>query len=155
MDRARGPAPVIRRAGSLALITGFLGMAGLHSGRAAFGCGPGHGRSRVGPPHRAGRSVTAKADVGLINATGLTSASVTLTTRVGGISASFTAAPAAVQVSANVGAITVHVPGTTSYKVAADARVGKTTVSAPQSASSGHAITATTDIGAITVAPST
>jgi DUF4097 and DUF4098 domain-containing protein YvlB len=100
-------------------------------------------------------SVTAKADVGLINATGLTSASVSLTTRVGGISASFAAAPTAVQASANVGAITVHVPGSTSYKVAADARVGKTTVSAPQSASSGHAITATTDIGAITVAPST
>jgi Putative adhesin len=99
-------------------------------------------------------SVTAKADVGLINATGLTSASVSLTTRVGGISASFTAAPTAVQASANVGAITVHVPGSTSYKVAADARVGKTTVSAPQSASSGHAITATTDIGAIVVAPS-
>jgi hypothetical protein len=49
----------------------------------------------------------------------------------------------------------VHVPGTTSYKVAADARVGKTTVSARQSASSGHAITATTDVGAIVVAPST
>jgi DUF4097 and DUF4098 domain-containing protein YvlB len=99
-------------------------------------------------------SVTAKADAGLINATGLTSASVSLTTRVGGISASFTAAPTAVQASANVGAITVHVPGSTSYKVSADARVGKTTVSAPQSASSGHAITATTDIGAILVAPS-
>jgi hypothetical protein len=99
-------------------------------------------------------SVTAKADAGLINATGLTSASVSLTTRVGGISASFTAAPTALQASANVGAITVHVPGSTSYKVSADARVGKTTVSAPQSASSGHAITATTDIGAILVAPS-
>ena len=99
-------------------------------------------------------SVTAKADVGLINATGLTSASVSLTTRVGGISASFTAAPTVVQASANVGAITVHVPGSTSYKVAADARVGKTSVSAPQSASSGHANTATTDIGAIVVAPS-
>jgi hypothetical protein len=98
-------------------------------------------------------SVTAKADVGLINATGLTSASVSLTTRVGGISASFTAVPTVVQASANVGAITVHVPGTTSYKVAADARVGKTTVTAPQSASSGHAITATTDVGAIIVAP--
>lgn len=60
-----------------------------------------------------------------------------------------------VRASANVGAITVHVPGTTSYKVAADARVGKTTVSARQSASSGHAITATTDVGAIVVAPST
>jgi hypothetical protein len=100
-------------------------------------------------------SVTAKADVGLINATGLTGASVSLTTRVGGISASFTAAPTAVRASANVGAITVHVPGTTSYKVAADARVGKTTVSARRSASSGHAITATTDVGAIVVAPST
>jgi len=100
-------------------------------------------------------SITAKADVGLINATGLTSASVSLTTRVGGISASFAAAPTAVRATANVGAITVHVPGTTTYKIAADARVGKTTVSAPQSASSGHAITATTDIGAITVAPST
>ena len=100
-------------------------------------------------------SVTAKADVGLINATGLTSASVSLTTRVGGISASFAAAPTTVRASANVGAITVHVPGTTSYKVAADARVGKTTVSAPQSASSSRAITATTDVGAIVVAPST
>jgi hypothetical protein len=99
-------------------------------------------------------SVTAKADVGLINATALTSASVSLTTRVGGISASFTAVPTAVQASANVGAITLHVPGTASYKVSADARVGKTTVSARQSASSGHTITATTDVGAITVAPS-
>ena len=100
-------------------------------------------------------SVTAKADTGLIVATGLTSASVSLTTRVGGISASFAAAPTAVQATANVGAITVHVPGTTSYKITADARVGKTTVSAPQSASSGHDITATTDVGAIVVAPST
>ena len=52
-------------------------------------------------------SLTAKTDVGLINATGLTSASVSLTTRVGGISATFTAAPTAVQASANVGAIVV------------------------------------------------
>jgi hypothetical protein len=98
--------------------------------------------------------VTAKADAGLINATGLTSASVSLATRVGAISATFTAAPTAVRASANVGAIRVRVPGTTSYKIVADARVGKTTVSARQSASSGHTITATTDVGAIFVAPS-
>ena len=88
-------------------------------------------------------------------ATGLAGASVSLTTRVGGISASFTVAPTAVRASANVGAITVHVPGTTSYKVTADARVGKTIVRARQSASSSHVITATTDVGAIVVAPST
>ena len=257
MDRARGPAPAIRRAGSLALITGFLGMVGLslagctssatlsssspasaspglsvpgthqataryqitdpvstvvivgHVGnvtvtggsgpdvtvtqlvyysktapattrtvsgktltvtydcRTQLVCGVAYtvtvprsvavrvtaGAGSVRLTGLAG-SVIAKADAGLINATGLTSASVSLTTRVGGISASFTAAPTAVQASANVGAITVRVPGSTSYKVAVDARVGKTSVSTPQSASSGHAITATTDIGAIVVAPS-
>ena len=99
-------------------------------------------------------SLTAKADAGIINATGLTSASVGLTTRVGGISASFTAAPRAVQASVNVGAITLHVPGSASYKIAADARVGKTSIKAPQSASSGHVITARTDVGAIVITPS-
>jgi len=99
-------------------------------------------------------SVTAKADVGLISATSLTCASASLTTNVGAISASFAAAPATVQASANVGAITLHVPGTASYKVTADAHVGKATVSITQNPSSAHAITATTDIGAIVIAPS-
>lgn len=99
-------------------------------------------------------NVTAKADVGLINATGLTSASVILTTNVGAISASFTAAPATVRAVARVGAITLHVPGTASYKIIANAHLGKTTVSAPQNSSSAHAITATTDVGAIVIAPS-
>jgi len=99
-------------------------------------------------------SVTAKTDAGNLTATGLASASVSMTTRIGGISASFTAAPTTVQATANVGAITVRVPGSVSYKVTADAHVGKTTVKVPQSASSGHVITAATDVGVITVAPS-
>jgi hypothetical protein len=99
-------------------------------------------------------SVTARADVGLISATGLTGASASLSTNVGAISASFAAAPATVQASANVGAITLHVPGTASYKVTADAHVGKATVSTAQDPSSAHAITATTDVGAILIAPS-
>ncbi len=99
-------------------------------------------------------SVTAKANVGLISATGLTCASASLTTNVGAISASFAAAPTTVQASANVGAITLHVPGTASYKVTADAHLGKATVSTTQNPSSGHAITATTDVGAIVIAPS-
>ena len=128
---------------------------GLHAGRTAFGGGPGDRRRRVGPAHRAGRERDRQGGCRAHQRHRPDGASVSLTTRVGGISASFTAAPTAVRASANVGAITVHVPGTTSYKVAADARVGKTTVSARQSASSGHAITATTDVGAIVVAPST
>ena len=99
-------------------------------------------------------NVTAKADVGLISAAGLEGASVSLTTSVGAISASFAAAPATVQAVARVGAITLHLPGGVSYKVSADAHLGKATVSAPQSSSSAHAITATTDVGAILIAPS-
>src|SRR5438132_246658 len=154
MDRARGPAPAIRRVWSLALITGSIGAAGLIlAGCASGSSSPGAGSSPG--------TATASASPGLsvpgthqATASYQITAPVSLTTRVGGISASFTAAPTAVQASANVGAITLHVPGTTSYKVAADARVGKTSVSAPQSASSGHDITATTDVGAIVVAPS-
>jgi hypothetical protein len=99
-------------------------------------------------------SVTARADVGLINAAGLTGASVSLSTRVGGISASFAAIPATVQASAQVGAIALHVPGTASYQVNANAHVGKATVSTRRSSSSAHVITAATDVGAILVAPS-
>ena len=98
--------------------------------------------------------MTARADAGLINATGLTGGSVSLTTSVGAISASFAAAPATVRAAARVGAIALHVPGTASYKVTADAHLGKAVVSVPQSSSSGHAITATTDVGAIVIAPS-
>ena len=99
-------------------------------------------------------NVTAKADVGLISATGLTGASASLTTSVGAISASFAAAPATVQASARVGAITLRVPGTVSYKISADAHLGRATISTQRNASSAHAITATTDVGAILIAPS-
>jgi len=110
----------------------------------------------AGSIHLAGLAgnVTAKADVGLINATGLTGASASLTTNVGAISASFAAAPATVQASARIGAITLRVPGIVSYKVSANAHLGKATVSTQQSPSSVHAITATTDVGAIDIAPS-
>ena len=99
-------------------------------------------------------TVTAQADVGLISATGLTGAAASLTTSVGAISASFAAAPVTLQASARVGAITLRVPGTASYRVSANAHVGKATVSIRQSPSSAHAITATTDVGAIIIAPS-
>lgn len=99
-------------------------------------------------------SVTAKADAGIISATGLTGASVSLTTEVGAISASFAAVPAAVRAVAHVGAITLRLPAAASYRVTATAHLGKTSVSTRQSASSAHVVTATTDVGAIVVAPS-
>jgi len=99
-------------------------------------------------------NVTATARVGFIDATGLSGSSVSLTTDGGGITASFTAAPATLQAVAHVGAINLDVPGTVAYKVSADARVGKADVGVRQSSASSHVITATTDVGVIKVAPS-
>ena len=85
-------------------------------------------------------SVTAKADVGLIDAIGLTGASVALTTEAGGITAAFATSPATVQAVARVGAITLRVPGGVSYRVSANAHVGKATVSVPQGSSSAMSL---------------
>jgi hypothetical protein len=100
----------------------------------------------------AGR-VTAKADVGFITAAGLTGAPVSLTTDVGGISATFTATPANVDARTRIGAITLRVPNSASYKVSVDDHLGKATVSVRQSSSAPHAITAVTDVGDILIAP--
>lgn len=100
-------------------------------------------------------NVTATARVGFIDATGLSGSSVSLTTDGGAITASFAAAPATLRAVAHVGAIDLHVPGTVAYKVSADARVGHADIGVRQSSSSGHVITATTDVGSINVSAST
>ncbi len=100
-----------------------------------------------------GGRVTATVKVGSISATGLTGSVVSLTTDVGGISAAFAATPATVDAVTRVGAITLRVPGSVSYKVSVDAHLGKATVSIPQSASSPHAITATADVGTVLIGP--
>jgi hypothetical protein len=99
-------------------------------------------------------NVTAQANVGFISATGLSGASVSLATDGGGITASFAAAPGTLQAVARVGAITLNVPGTASYKVSADARVGHADVGVRQNSSSDHVIIATTDVGTIKIAAS-
>lgn len=100
-------------------------------------------------------NVTATAKVGIIYATGLSGSSVSLTADGGGISASFTAAPAMLRAIARVGSVDLRVPGTVSYKVSADAHIGHADVGVRQSSSSGHVITATTDVGSIKVSAST
>ena len=73
----------------------------------------------------------------------------------GRVSASFTAAPTTLRAVARVGAVDLQVPGNVSYKVSADAHVGHADVGVRQSSSSGHVITAITDVGGIKVSAST
>lgn len=86
-------------------------------------------------------------------ASGLSSASVGLRTSVGGINASFTAAPATLSAASDAGGITLRVPASVSYQVTARTYVGKTTVTVPRSLSSARTITARTNVGAIVIAP--
>lgn len=98
--------------------------------------------------------VTAQTVAGFISATSLASPSATFKSSAGGINASFTVAPNSVQASTTAGPISLAVPDTVPYKVNGHTYVGKTTVTVRQDTVSTHTITAHSDLGSITIAPS-
>ena len=98
--------------------------------------------------------VTAQTTAGLISATGLSAPTAELKSNAGGINASFTAAPGSVHASTNVGPITISVPGSASYQIQTHTYVGTSTVTVPKDAASAHTITASSDLGSITISPS-
>jgi hypothetical protein len=95
--------------------------------------------------------VTAKADAGVIDASGLTARTASFTTDAGGIDVSFTSPPGDVTAGARVGAITIRVPTTVAYQVNANAVVGQVTDSVPQESGAARTITASTDVGSVDV----
>jgi hypothetical protein len=98
--------------------------------------------------------VTARADAGLITAVDLRSATANLKSNAGGVIATFAAAPAAVQASTNLGPITLTVPGTVAYKISTHTLIGTSTITVRKNATSPHAITASSDVGSISISPS-
>lgn len=99
-------------------------------------------------------AVTAQTDAGLITATDLSSPTVSLRSNAGGIVAAFSAVPGSVQASTNVGPISITLPGSTSYKISTHTYVGTSNISVRKSATSSHVITASSDLGSITIGPS-
>jgi Putative adhesin len=99
-------------------------------------------------------AVTAQTSAGLITATGLTSPTASLKSDAGGIDATFSAAPASVHANTNVGPISISVPGSASYAINTHTYVGSSTVTVPKSTASSHAISASSDLGSITIEPS-
>lgn len=97
--------------------------------------------------------VTATTHIGAVIAFGLTSATANFTSGTGEIDAAFTAAPTSVHATTNVGAITIRVPGTVSYRVSIQNGLGAASVTVPEASSSPHAISAATNIGAISIVP--
>ncbi|HUA40121.1 MAG TPA: DUF4097 family beta strand repeat-containing protein [Streptosporangiaceae bacterium] len=83
----------------------------------------------------------------------LSAVHATLHVSAGKIDATFSAAPAAITASADVGSIALHVPGNLSYDVAASASVGSVRVGVIVNRKSAHTITATDQTGSITIEP--
>jgi hypothetical protein len=98
-------------------------------------------------------AVTARADAGLITAVDLSSPTASFTSNAGGVIATFSAAPRSVTANTNVGPITLTLPGTTSYKVHTHTVLGTSTVTVPESASAAHSISASSDVGTVSVNP--
>ena len=95
--------------------------------------------------------VTAQTIAGVITASGLAGPSASLSSRAGSITAAFASVPASVTASTNAGPITLTLPPSAAYKVAAHTYVGTSTVTVHQSTSSAHVISASSDLGSITI----
>jgi len=97
--------------------------------------------------------VTATTLAGVIAATGLTSPRDSFKSTAGAITAAFAAVPAAVSASTNAGPITVTLPGSAAYQVHAHTFVGTSAITVRQSATSRSVITASSDVGTVTIGP--
>ncbi|HUL26525.1 MAG TPA: DUF4097 family beta strand repeat-containing protein [Streptosporangiaceae bacterium] len=90
---------------------------------------------------------------GSINGSGLSSATTTMSSYVGSINASFSAAPATVAATTSIGSVSLRLPAGAVYAVHASATVGSIHVTVPQASNSTHRITARTGTGSITIRP--
>jgi len=96
--------------------------------------------------------VSARASAGLITAVDLRCGVASFSANAGGVIATFAAAPRSVTATTNVGPITLTVPGSVAYQVAAHTVVGTSTVTVRRGGS-GHSISARSDLGSISVSP--
>jgi hypothetical protein len=97
--------------------------------------------------------VTAQTDAGLITANDLGSATVRLKSNAGGIIAGFSTAPSSVKASTNIGSISLTLPGAQSYQIHTHTYVGSSSVTVHKNAASPHVISASSDLGSITISP--
>jgi len=90
---------------------------------------------------------------GSINGSDMSSATAALSTSVGSIDVSFSAAPATVTATTSVGSVSLRLPPGVAYAVHASSTVGSTHVTVRQAGNSAHSITARTQTGSVTIQP--
>ena len=98
-------------------------------------------------------TVTARADAGLITADDMRSAVASFKSNAGGVVATFSVAPRSLTATTNVGPITLTVPGSVGYRLSTHTVVGTSTVTVRRSGDAAHSISASSDLGSISVSP--
>ena len=91
------------------------------------------------------------ANTGNIDATGLTSDSVTARASAGEITLSFTAPPTTVDARTEVGSLTVRLPAGTAYAIDTGSQVGNVNVTVQRDSDSTHRIAAHSQVGSVAV----
>jgi hypothetical protein len=99
-------------------------------------------------------TVSAHANAGLITAVDLRSPVASFKSHAGGVVATFSVAPRSVTAATNVGPITLTVPGSVGYRLSTHTVVGTSMITVRRSSSSAHSISASSDLGSISVSPS-
>jgi len=99
-------------------------------------------------------TVNARADAGLITAIDMRSAVASFKSSAGGVLATFAAAPRSLTATTNVGPITLTVPGTVAYQLSTHTVVGTSIITVRRDSGSAHSISASSDLGSISVSPS-
>lgn len=90
---------------------------------------------------------------GFITGNQLRSTAVTATTTDGGVNLDLLVAPQSLAVDAGMGDVSITVPGTETYRIAAETAIGRKRVDVAQDAASGRSITARTESGDIRIRP--
>jgi hypothetical protein len=99
-------------------------------------------------------TVAARADAGLITADDMRSAVASFKSNAGGVEATFAVAPRTLTATTDVGPITLTVPGSVGYRLTTHTIVGTSTVTVRRSDDAAHSISASSDLGSISVSPS-
>jgi hypothetical protein len=98
-------------------------------------------------------TVTARADAGLITAVDMRSAVASFKSSAGGVEATFSVAPRSLTATTNVGPIALTVPGSVGYRLSTHTLVGTSTITVRRSTDAAHSISASSDLGSISVSP--
>jgi Putative adhesin len=96
-------------------------------------------------------SIQATADAGKITASGLTARQARFTDSAGDILVGFATPPVSLYADSSAGDVTLLVPGSANYQVAASSQAGAVHVTVPQSAGSANTITAKSAAGDVAV----